>query len=210
MQKNVDTSQNSKLYSKKNRLIIAKQIERVLQKHAGATMLKQAHVLDMGCSRGYITEFLSHFVGTIIGIDSDQEAIFFAKKNFKKSNLNFRNISAEKTVFPNESFDIVVCNQVYMYFKNPKKLFKEIHRVLKPGGICFLGAVNKYSRTAFTHAEYSYKSWWELRKDCLDFQITSYAGFVIKRKYAYLQWFPDWILYLLEPFLPNFLWILER
>jgi len=189
------------------RLKIARQIDAVLALHKVG---KDANTLDVGCGEGAITNYLASKYKKVVGVDVDIPALEFAKKHYKKKNLQFLYMSAEKLTFPAQSFDIVVCNQVYMYLTNPKKLFQEIHRVLKSGGICFLGAVNTYSWTAFTHPEYSYKSWWELQRLCHDFQITSYAAFIVKRKYKVFRWVPNGIVSFLAPFLPNFVWILER
>ena len=45
--------------------------------------------------------------------------------------------------FDNNSFDVVVCTHVYEHVPDSKKLFDEIYRVLKPGGICYLAAINR-------------------------------------------------------------------
>jgi SAM-dependent methyltransferase len=44
--------------------------------------------------------------------------------------------------FPDDTFAIAVCNQVYQYVSDPPALLAEIRRVLAHGGICFFSARN--------------------------------------------------------------------
>jgi 2-polyprenyl-3-methyl-5-hydroxy-6-metoxy-1,4-benzoquinol methylase len=187
---------------------IASQIFSVLQKSGAGE--KDKAVLDIGCSEGIIANYLASKYKKVVGVDIDTPAVESAKRDYKKKNLQFLEMNGEKLTFLAQSFDIVVCNQVYMYFKNPEKLFQEIRRVLKPGGICFLGAVNKYSWTAITHPEYSYKLWWELQRLCVGFTVTSYSPYVVRSKYKALQWVPNGLVSFLAPLLPNFVWILQK
>jgi len=47
---------------------------------------------------------------------------------------NVRCEDVQNLTFPDESFDIVITQDVFEHIADPKKGFKEIHRVLKPGG----------------------------------------------------------------------------
>jgi SAM-dependent methyltransferase len=42
------------------------------------------------------------------------------------------------------SFDVVICFQVYEHVKSAKVLMKEIYRVLKPGGLVYFAAGNRF------------------------------------------------------------------
>jgi len=46
--------------------------------------------------------------------------------------------SAESIPFEDETFDSIVCTQVFEHLKNPQKAAAEISRVLKKGGSCLL------------------------------------------------------------------------
>lgn len=48
--------------------------------------------------------------------------------------------SAEDIPFAENTFDAVVCTQVFEHLQNPDKAAGEIRRVLKPGGYCLLTA----------------------------------------------------------------------
>lgn len=105
---------------------------------------KQLNCLDVGCSGGLITVNLSNHFKSVVGLDTDKNAISLAEKKYNKKNLNFVIGSGLNIPYEDESFDVIICNQVYEHVPDYKKLFLEIHRVLKKGGFCYLSAVNKY------------------------------------------------------------------
>ncbi len=100
-------------------------------------------VLDLGCSAGMISDYLSQKFGRVTGIDNDHRAIDYAAHNFKHSNLEFYSRDAINTGFPEGSFDIVICNHIYEHTADPRRMMAEIKRVLKPEGVCYFAAENR-------------------------------------------------------------------
>ncbi len=123
------------------RKAVAKQILGVLKNEIGD--LKPLTCLDVACSSGVITNELAQEFKEVVGIDSDIEAIKFAREKYKRKNLKILEMDVEEIAFGSNSFDVIVCNQVYNFVDKPNKLMKEIYRVLKPRGICFFSARNK-------------------------------------------------------------------
>jgi SAM-dependent methyltransferase len=132
------------ILEKEDRLRVGRQILAVLEDHLRTTGLGARRVLDVGCSSGIITSLLADVSGPTIGVDIDLSALRLAHEAPKKENLDFRAMSGSTLDFPSESFDVVVCNQVYYWLENPRALMDEIFRVLVPGGVCFFASVNKY------------------------------------------------------------------
>lgn len=132
-----------KILEPEDRLRIAKQIISVIKSHVGET--ESLTCLDIGCSSGVISNILSNSFKKVVAFDIDSQAIEEAKNTYKKNNLVFQVMSAQDIKHTDNSFDIVVCNQVYNSTPNPKKLISEIERVLKPGGVCFFAGRNKYA-----------------------------------------------------------------
>jgi len=100
-------------------------------------------VLNVGGSAGIIDEYLSRYFCQVTGIDIDEKAIIFAKNKFQKEGLLFEIGDGMNMKYESNSFDVVVCSQVYEHVPDAKKLMSEIYRVLKPGGIVYFAAGNR-------------------------------------------------------------------
>ena len=102
--------------------------------------LENYQLLNVGGSAGIIDNYLANHFSRVVGIDIDEPAITHASKTFIKDNLEFQVADALDLPFENDSFDVVVCSHVYEHVPDPYRMFSEIHRVLKKGGICYFSA----------------------------------------------------------------------
>lgn len=106
-------------------------------------------VLDLGCGTGRDTFILSRLVGQkgrVIGVDMTDEQIGVAKKHlayhterfgYSEPNVEFKHGHIEDLAYSgieDQSIDIVVSNCVINLSPDKKAVFREIMRVLKPGG----------------------------------------------------------------------------
>jgi ubiquinone/menaquinone biosynthesis C-methylase UbiE len=97
-------------------------------------------VLDLGSGVGFDLLLASDKVGTrgrVIGIDMTDEMIARARKNIKAAgatNIEVRKGLIEELPVESSSVDWVISNCVINLSPEKAKVFKEIHRVLKPGG----------------------------------------------------------------------------
>ena len=106
--------------------------------------LRTLDVIDVGASTGIIDAFLADHFGSVVGIDIDTTAIDLAKEAFHaKRNLSFCQGDAMHLQFPDESMNVAICSQVYEHVPNANRMMDEIHRVLRPGGICYFAASNR-------------------------------------------------------------------
>jgi ubiquinone/menaquinone biosynthesis C-methylase UbiE len=107
------------------------------------TPLSECHVLNVGGSAGAIDNFLADYAAKVVGIDIDEGAISHAQQRFQKENLEFQVADALNLPFDDASFDVVICSHVYEHVPDPVRMFDEIHRVLRPDGICYFSAGNR-------------------------------------------------------------------
>ena len=100
--------------------------------------LKDAdYVLDVGCGTGIVTRDIAHLTtGVVTGIDDSWDMIKVAKDVLNQyENVNLCVGSAEHLPFEDECFDVVTCNLVLMWTRNPQRVVDEMARVAKKGGV---------------------------------------------------------------------------
>lgn len=115
----------------------------VLEEHFGKVRVAVSALLTVGGSAGVLDNYLADHVRSVVSIDIDTAAVEYAQQHFTKANLKFMVGDAMAMAFPDASFDVVICSQVYEHVPSAERMFDEIFRVLKPGGICYFAANNR-------------------------------------------------------------------
>jgi len=95
-------------------------------------------VLELGCGEGYGTNLLSRKCYSIVGLDVHMESLNHAVSKYESENCKFQLYNGVRIPFADESFEKVVLFQVIEHVEDDLGFFKEIARVLKPGGTLFL------------------------------------------------------------------------
>jgi ubiquinone/menaquinone biosynthesis C-methylase UbiE len=113
--------------------------------------LRDARVLNVGCSAGLIDEALAPSVGSVTGVDIDASAIAKAVSRGLPANVTLLAGDAMALEFADQSFDAVICSQVYEHVPDVERLIGEIHRVLRPGGVCYFAATNRWAVVEMHH-----------------------------------------------------------
>jgi 2-polyprenyl-3-methyl-5-hydroxy-6-metoxy-1,4-benzoquinol methylase len=107
--------------------------------------LEGLRLLDVGCSTGFMTRCYARHFGSAVGTDIDLPALRHAKDEATGSTLDWLLMDSQNLAFRNETFDVVTCTHIYEHVPDAEKLMAEIYRVLKPGGVCFFSAGNRFS-----------------------------------------------------------------
>ncbi|MBI4788917.1 MAG: methyltransferase domain-containing protein [Chloroflexi bacterium] len=115
-------------------------------------------VLDVGCGTGDLTLTAKKYAGasgSAHGIDASPEGIAIARKKAERSGDGavFDVGLIEKLAYPDATFDVVISRLVIHHLPDELKRqgFKEIYRVLKPGGLFFLVDFKPPSNPVLAH-----------------------------------------------------------
>jgi SAM-dependent methyltransferase len=102
---------------------------------------KFKNVLDLGCGKGLSYEKFMKLDSNIEWIGLDVKKSPEAKLRDNK-NRNYCFFDGIKMPFKNNEFDLIFSNQVFEHVLYPRRLLKEVFRVLKKGGV-FIGSVSQ-------------------------------------------------------------------
>jgi ubiquinone/menaquinone biosynthesis C-methylase UbiE len=176
-----------KILDKGSREIKANKILAVIKDYSNKCNreLKKFKCLDIGCSSGLITSFISKSFKETYGIDTDFNTIKLAKKLSNKK-LKFIKASALSIPFKDNSFDLVICNHIYEHVQDSQKMFDEIYRVLKQDGFCYLAAGNKYNIIE-GHYKLPFLSWLPKSLANLYLRITNRGKFYEENHFSYFK-----------------------
>lgn len=101
-------------------------------------------VLDLGSGAGFDCFLAAKRVGNsgrVIGVDMTPSMLAKARENARKGgyqNVEFREGHIESLPVDDNSIDVVISNCVINLSPDKQAVFREIHRVLKPGGKIFI------------------------------------------------------------------------
>lgn len=111
-------------------------IPSIFAKYAVSFFPKHGKILEIGTGKGGDANFFQLLGYEVVATDYSAEALKIAKKNFK--NIKFINLDTREGLpFTDESFDVVYSHMALHYFDEmtTRKIFQDIYRVLKHGGI---------------------------------------------------------------------------
>ncbi|MHB8455426.1 MAG: class I SAM-dependent methyltransferase [Acidiferrobacterales bacterium] len=96
-------------------------------------------IVDIGCSTAMVLDVIVDQIRPVSAYGIDMDANALPKPTANRIAIVGDALSAP---FPDATIDIVICNHTYEHVPSASTLFREIHRILVPGGIAYFGAMN--------------------------------------------------------------------
>lgn len=91
-------------------------------------------ILDVACGTGIVSRLAIDYVdvslGKVVGLDINAAMLNVARHCSHGKDIDWKEGSATSLPFPNEFFDLVVCQQGLQFFPDRFKALREINRVL--------------------------------------------------------------------------------
>ena len=124
---------------------------RVIARLCREELAAAARVADVGAGTGIIKNALEvEYSKSIVGFDIDYA--FIIERD--------RMVAADAARLPvrPESFDLVLLNHIYEHVADQPALFREVHRILRPGGVAYVSAGNRLA-VVEPHYRLPFLSW---------------------------------------------------
>ncbi len=94
--------------------------------------IKKNHkVVDVGCSNGINTKFISKICKEVVGIDHNFDYINFAKKYCSAKNIKYEKIDVFNYLNKKKFFDVASCSHIIEHLDNPKIFLKKLSKFVK-------------------------------------------------------------------------------
>jgi SAM-dependent methyltransferase len=115
---------------------IYKMVAKVLSTHCSAGGI----VLDVGCGSGNLYSFISKFCDRYIGIDA-------VRYDGLPSNIEFisQNLDQPMSQLASNMADVVISVETIEHLENPRAFYRELVRLVKPGGTVIVTTPNQLS-----------------------------------------------------------------
>ncbi|MDI9576517.1 MAG: methyltransferase domain-containing protein [Thermoproteota archaeon] len=105
-------------------------------------------VLDAACGTGRWSIRMAEKGCNVTSVDISEGMLAIADKKIKERNLQskiaLKKSDITKMDFPDNSFEMVVCEHALFLFEEPDILMRELKRVLKPNAPLIISAQNRY------------------------------------------------------------------
>ena len=120
--------------------------------------LQGKSVLDLGCGYGWHCKYAAQQgASRVLGIDLSQRMLAEARRRNADPKVEYRLCGMEEYEYPADSWDCVISNLSLHYVADIDRVFANVAKTLKPGGI-FLLNIEHPCFTAGVHQDWVYGS----------------------------------------------------
>jgi excisionase family DNA binding protein len=111
---------------------------------------KEDTVADIGAGTGYLTLELAKKAAQVFAVDNSSQMLSIAREEAGKAgitNIRFLEGNAEKLPLEPGTVDLVYANMLLHHVNDPLQVFKEMYRILKPGGMVMVTDIVEHEHT---------------------------------------------------------------
>lgn len=112
-----------------------------------AHLHRSSRLLDLGCGRGGLVEQLNHPLSQVLGVDPDLSSLREHRLPLPRAKA-----FSHQLPFAAGVFDLVFASWLLEHLSHPDKDFRELARVLRPGGVfVFITPNRRHPLSLFNH-----------------------------------------------------------
>lgn len=108
----------------------------------GSNLRPPLRILDAGCQAGRLAVPLASEGHRVTGVDSSGVGLRRARRHASEAPAELELVRADLAQWlprrPAADFDVVLCAEVLYLRENHRQILRELIRVLRPGGLCFI------------------------------------------------------------------------
>ncbi|MEP6922828.1 MAG: class I SAM-dependent methyltransferase [Pyrinomonadaceae bacterium] len=151
-------------------------------------------ILEIGCGTGKNTEWLLTKAKHLICADFSPEMLAKAKEKITTEWVEFRHMDLrDGWKFPAKQFDLITCSLALEHIQNINFVFQQAHRVLRTGGLFYIGELHPFKQYQGGKARFDTASGvFEL--ECFVHHISDFFGAAKSNNFKCVdlkEWFDD-------------------
>ena len=111
-------------------------------------------VVDLGCGTGNLTSVLTEILGpggTVTAVDFSGAMLAVARNKVCDPRVRWLVADVERLPLEDGSIDRVICFSAWPHFPDPSAAARELHRILRPGGMIHILHINSRASINAVH-----------------------------------------------------------
>lgn len=138
-------------------------------------------VLDVGTGTGVFLPYIMQRIGTqghIYALDIAEKMLAKAQQKYLQNNIKFICGSVEEIPLSDNTCNSVICYSSFPHFRDKQRALREMKRVLKKGGLLFIGHTSSRAHINHIHSHHEVTTH-DLLPDAVEMtQLLSSTGFI--------------------------------
>ena len=155
-----------------------------------------ARVLDLGTAQGLNVLAFNRAGYDASGVEPWLPAIETGRELAREMDVEVDLVEGmgEKLPFPNEEFDLVIANAVMEHVRDPKEVFREVYRVLRPGGGFYFHTTTALARKQDEIKWFPLFAWYpdRLKRRIMDWAAAKHPSWIGHTTMPAYNWFTPW------------------